>query len=40
MEAVILIGVQGGGKTSFFREHFLHTHVRISLDVLRKRHRE
>jgi predicted kinase len=40
MEAVILIGVQGSGKTSFYREHFFNTHVRISLDMLRTRRRE
>jgi len=40
MEAVIFIGVQGAGKTSFYREHFFDTHLRISLDVLRTRHRE
>jgi predicted kinase len=40
MEAVIFIGIQGSGKTSFFRERFFNTHVRISLDMLRTRHRE
>ena len=40
MEAVIFIGAQGSGKTSFYREHFFNTHVRISLDMLRTRHRE
>jgi predicted kinase len=40
MEAVIFVGVQGSGKTSFYRERFFDTHVRISLDVLRTRHRE
>ena len=40
MEAVIFIGVQGAGKTSFYREHFFDTHLRISLDMLRTRHRE
>jgi predicted kinase len=33
-------GVQGSGKTSFYRERFLHTHVRLSLDLLRTRHRQ
>ena len=40
MEAVIFVGVQGSGKTSFYREHFFDTHVRISLDMLRTRRRE
>lgn len=40
MEAVILIGVQGSGKSTFYRERFFDTHVRISLDLLKTRHRE
>ena len=40
MEAVILVGVQGAGKTAFYRERFLTTHTRINLDTLRTRRRE
>lgn len=40
MEAVLFIGIQATGKSSFFRARFFDTHVRISLDVLRTRHRE
>lgn len=40
MEAVIFAGVQGSGKTAFYRERFFDTHVRISLDMLRTRNRE
>lgn len=40
MEAVIFVGIQGSGKTTFYRERFFNTHVRISLDMLRTRHRE
>jgi predicted kinase len=40
MEAVIFVGVQGSGKSSFYRERFFDTHVRINLDMLRTRHRE
>ncbi len=40
MEAVILCGIQASGKTSFYRERFFDSHVRISLDVLKTRHRE
>ena len=40
MEAVILIGIQGSGKTTFYRERFFDTHVRISLDLLKTRPRE
>jgi predicted kinase len=39
-EAVIFIGVQGAGKSTFYRERFFDTHVRINLDMLRTRHRE
>ncbi len=40
MEAVIFAGVQGSGKSTFYRERFCDTHVRIDLDMLRTRHRE
>ena len=40
MEAVIFVGVQGSGKSSFYREHFSDTHLRINLDMLKTRHRE
>lgn len=39
-EAVIFVGVQGAGKSAFYREQFFDTHVRINLDMLRTRHRE
>ncbi len=40
MDAVICIGIQASGKSTFYRECFFTTHVRISLDMLRTRHRE
>lgn len=40
MEAVLFIGLQAAGKSSFFIERYFATHVRISLDLLRTRHRE
>jgi predicted kinase len=40
VEAVVFIGVPGSGKSSYFKEWFLETHVRISLDLLKTRHRE
>jgi predicted kinase len=40
VEAVIFVGIQATGKTSFYREHFFDTHLRINLDMLKTRHRE
>ncbi len=40
MEAVIFVGIQGAGKSTFFKERFFDSHVRINLDMLRTRHRE
>jgi AAA domain len=40
MEAVIFVGVQGSGKTSFYLDRFFDTHIRVSLDMLRTRLRE
>ena len=40
MEAVVFTGLQGSGKSSFFKERYFATHVRISLDLLRTRNRE
>jgi predicted kinase len=40
MEAVILMGIPGAGKSTFYHQRFFDTHVRISLDVLRTRPRE
>jgi len=40
MQAVIFIGIQASGKSSFFKERFFDTHVRVSLDLLKTRHRE
>jgi predicted kinase len=40
MEAVVLCGVQGSGKTTLYRDRFLDTHVRVAMDLLRTRARE
>ena len=36
-ELVILVGLPGAGKTSFFRERFAATHAHVSKDLLRNR---
>jgi predicted kinase len=40
MEAVLFIGIQGSGKTTFYKERFFDTHVRVSRDMLKTRNRE
>jgi predicted kinase len=40
MEAVILVGIQASGKSTFYQRRFFDTHVRISRDLLRTRSRE
>src|SRR5947209_15654898 len=39
MEAVLLIGIQAAGKSTFYRERFFDSHLRLNLDMLRTRHR-
>lgn len=40
MEAVIFCGIQATGKSTFYKQHFFNTHVRVSMDLLKTRHRE
>jgi predicted kinase len=40
VEAVIFVGIQATGKSTFYRQRFIRTHIRLSLDMLRTRHRE
>ncbi|MEP7284158.1 MAG: ATP-binding protein [Chloroflexota bacterium] len=40
MQAVIFIGVQASGKSTFYAHQFFKSHVRLNLDMLRTRHRE
>jgi predicted kinase len=40
VEAVIFVGIQASGKSSFYCERFFDTHLRINLDMLKTRHRE
>jgi predicted kinase len=40
MEVVIFVGIQASGKSTFYRERFFDTHLRINLDMLKTRNRE
>lgn len=40
MQAVLFVGLQAAGKTTFYHQRFAATHVRISLDQLKTRSRE
>lgn len=40
MELVLFVGLQASGKSTFFVERFLRSHLYLSLDVLKTRHRE
>lgn len=40
MQAIIFMGIQASGKTTFYKNNFMNTHLRISLDQLRTRNRE
>ena len=40
MEAIIFCGIQASGKTTFYKDRFFKTHVRISLDLFNTRRKE
>jgi predicted kinase len=40
LEAIVFVGLQGAGKSTFYRERFFSTHLRLNLDMLKTRHRE
>jgi predicted kinase len=40
MQAIIFVGVQAAGKSTFYQRQFFLTHIRLSLDMLKTRHRE
>lgn len=40
MDMLLFTGIQAAGKSTFYQAHFFDTHVRISLDQLKTRHRE
>ena len=40
MEMILFCGIQATGKTTFFKERFFKTHIRISMDQLHTRNKE
>lgn len=40
LTSVLLVGIPATGKSSFFKERFADTHVRVNRDMLRTAHRE
>jgi len=40
VEAVLFIGLPGSGKSTFYKERFHDTHLRLNLDMLKTRNRE
>lgn len=40
METIILIGIQATGKSSFYKQKFFKSHMRINLDMLKTRAKE
>jgi predicted kinase len=40
VEAIIFVGCPASGKSSFFKQQFFDTHIRVNLDMLRTRRRE
>jgi len=40
MEAILFCGIQATGKSTFYKQNFFNTHVRISMDLLKTRNRE
>lgn len=40
MQAVIFMGLQACGKSTYYKQNFVDSHIRINLDMLRTRNRE
>jgi predicted kinase len=40
VEAIIFIGIQATGKSTFYKERFFNSHVRISLDLLNTKNKQ
>jgi predicted kinase len=40
MQLVLFIGIQSSGKSTFYKQRFADTHLRLNLDMLKTRYRE
>jgi predicted kinase len=40
MQLILFVGIPGCGKSTFYKERFFNTHMRISLDLLNTRNKE
>lgn len=40
MEIIVFCGLQASGKTTYYVNHFLNTHCRVSMDLLNTRKKE
>ena len=40
MQAIIFIGIQATGKSTFYMANFFNSHVRVSMDLLNTRNKE
>ena len=40
MEAILFIGIQASGKSSFYNCRYFNSHIRISLDLLNTRNKQ
>ncbi len=40
MQLIIFIGLQGAGKSTFYKRHFVDSHIRLNGDMLKTKHRQ
>lgn len=40
MELIVFIGIPASGKSTFYKQHFFDSHLRLNLDMLKTRTRE
>ena len=40
MQMILFVGIPGSGKSTFYKERFFNTHMRLSMDLLNTRNKE